>query len=224
MDLQEFKNYNIRQKTGIREEKFGKIFVFIDFANVDKWFADDIRDWDDNILENSKKLSIDLEKLSAFTKCFSDYVRFYYGHDPRNLNSFKFLGKTKYVFGENMVFTKPIQKIRHYLNEKEKIINTRQICHDDEGDFIYLPKCNFDVEICVDAIRLMSKYDTFCLFSSDSDFVSLINFLKNNRKKVILIKGGFVQFSLKANSDLVINAQDIKSHIACIKQKSSFVS
>ena len=74
MDLQEFKNYNIRQKTGIREEKFGKIFVFIDFANVDKWFADDIRDWDDNILENSKKLSIDLEKLSAFTKCFSDLI------------------------------------------------------------------------------------------------------------------------------------------------------
>ena len=73
------------------------------------------------------------------------------------------------------------------------------------------------------AIRLMSKYDTFCLFSSDSDFVSLIKFLKNNRKKVILIKGGYVQYSLKANSDLVINAQDIKANVACIKQKSSFL-
>ena len=92
---------------------------------------------------------------------------------------------------------------------------------DNEGEFIYLPKCNFDVEICIDAIRLMSKYDTFCLFSSDADFVSLIRFIKNNRKKVILIKGGHVQYSLKANSDKVINAQDIKEYIAGTKQKSS---
>jgi len=224
MDLQEFKSYNVRQKTGIDEEKFGKIFIFIDFANVDKWFAEDVRDWDNNILENDKKLSVDLEKLYGFAKCFSGHVGFYYGHDPQNINSLKYLGKTKYVFGGNMVFTKPIQQIKHYLKEKEKIINTRQIRHDNEGDFIYLPKCNFDVEICVDAIRLMSKYDTFCLFSSDSDFVSLIKFLKNNRKKVILIKGGHVQHSLKANSDLVINAQDIKADIAYIKQKSSLLS
>jgi len=173
------------------------------------------------VLGDDKKLSIDLEKLLSFSKCFSDHVRFYYGHDPRNISSLKFLGKTKHVFGENMVFTKPIQQIRHYLNEKEKVINTRRISHDNEGDFIYLPKCNFDVEICVDAIRLMSKYDTFCLFSSDSDFVSLIKFLKNNRKKVVLVKGGFVQYTLKVNSDLVINAQDIKAYIAYIKQKSS---
>lgn len=221
MDLQEFKSYNVRQKVRIDQEKFGKVFVFIDFANVDKWFAEDVRDIENKILESDKKLSIDLEKLLSFSKCFSDHVRFYYGHDPRSMSSLKFLGKTKHVFGENLVFTKPIQQIRHYLNEKEKIVNTRQISHDNSGDFIYLPKCNFDVEICVDAIRLMSKYDTFCLFSSDSDFVSLIKFLKNNRKKVILVKGGFVQYTLKVNSDLVINAQDIKAYIAFIKQKSS---
>jgi len=224
MDLQEFKDFNIRQKTEIDEEKFGKIFVFIDFANVDKWFAEDIRDWDNNILPGDKKLSIDLEKLSSFIKCFSPHTRFYYGHNPQNINSLKFLGKTKYIFGENMVFTKPIQQIKHYLNEKEKIINTRQICNDEEGPFIYLPKSNFDVEICVDAIRLMNKYDTFCLFSSDSDFISLITFLKNNRKKVILFKSGYIKYPLKINSDLVINAQDIKGDIARIKQKSSLLS
>lgn len=84
-----------------------------------------------------------------------------------------------------------------------------------------MPKCNFDVEICVDAIRLMNKYDTFCLFSSDADFVSLIKSLKNNRKKIILVKGGYIQYSLKINCDLVISAQDIKKQIAYIMQKSS---
>ncbi|MFH1713010.1 MAG: NYN domain-containing protein [Candidatus Jacksonbacteria bacterium] len=221
MDLQEFKSYNIKQKLKIDDGKFGEIFIFIDFANVNNWFAEDVRDWNNNILDSDKKLSIDLEKMFDFTKCFSSHVRFYYGYDPKNESSMKFLGKTKYVFGENLVFTKPIQQIKHYLKEKEKIINTRQIQRDNEGIFVYLPKCNFDVEICVDAIRLMGKYNTFCLFSSDADFVSLIKFLKNNRKKVILIKGGHVQYSLKANSDLIINAQDIKSNIACIKQKSS---
>ena len=73
----------------------------------------------------------------------------------------------------------------------------------------------------MDAIRLINKYDSLCLFSSDADFVSLIKFLKNNRKKVILIKGGYVQYPLKTNSDLVVNAQDIKEYIADIKQKSS---
>lgn len=220
MDLQEFRCYNIKQKIGIDEDKFGKIFVFIDFANVDKWFAEDIRDWENNILNKDEKLSIDLEKMYDFAKCFSDHIRFYYGHDPQKKNSLKFLGKTKYVFGKKKVFTKPIQQIKHYLKEEENIMTTRKIENDKEGDFIYLPKCNFDVEICVDAIRLMNKYDTFCIFSGDADFVSLIKFLKKNRKKVILIKGGYVQYPLKANSDLVINAQDIKGNISRIKQKS----
>ncbi|MFA5413520.1 MAG: NYN domain-containing protein [Patescibacteria group bacterium] len=219
MDLQEFRNCHIKEKLKIDDEKFGKIFVFIDFANVDKWFDDDVRDWENNILDGDKELSIDLEKLFNFAKCFSEHVRFYYGHNPQNEKSLKFLGKTKYIFGEKMVFTKPMQQIKHRLEDGD--ITTRRIQHDGEGNFIFLPKCNFDVEICVDAIRLLAKYDTFCIFSSDADFISLIKFLKNNRKKIILIKGGFVQYPLKANSDLVINAQDIKENLVRIKQKSS---
>lgn len=221
MNLEEFKTHNIKQKLEIDDHKFGKVFAFIDFANLNNWFASDVRDWDNNILAGDRKLSVDIEKLFDFIKCFSSQARFYYGHDPQNINSIKFLGKTKYVFGKNMVFTKPIQQIRHYLKAGEKNMITRKIQSDNDGDYIYLPKCNFDVEISVDAMRLMNKYDTFCLFSSDADFISLIKFLKNNRKKIILVKGGYVQYPLKSNSDLVINAQDIKQYIARIKQKSS---
>ena len=110
MDLQEFKNYNIKQKLGINDEKFRKIFVFIDFANVDKWFAEDKRDWDNNVLDDNNKLTIDLEKLLDFIKCFSADFRFYYGHDPQNNNSLKFLGKTKYVFGEKMFLPSQFSK------------------------------------------------------------------------------------------------------------------
>lgn len=224
MNLEEFKSHKIKQKLKIDDQKFSKIFVFIDFANVNNWFTEDVRDWDDNVLSIDKTLSIDIEKLFDFVKCFSNHARFYYGHDPQNKNSMKFLGKSKYVFGEKMVFTKPLQQIKHYLKAEEKSIVTRNIKHDNDGDYIYLPKCNFDVEISVDAIRLMNKYDTFCLFSSDADFISLVKFLKNNRKNIILIKGGYVQHQLKSNSDLVVNAQDIKSYIAYIKQKSGYLA
>jgi uncharacterized LabA/DUF88 family protein len=75
------------------------------------------------------------------------------------------------------------------------------------------------VEICVDAIKIADKYDTFCLFSSDADFVHLARFLKSKGKKIILAKGGYIHHSLHEVVDLVINAQDIKSYIAVIKQK-----
>ncbi|MFA5047851.1 MAG: NYN domain-containing protein [Patescibacteria group bacterium] len=223
MDLEGFKIKRIREITAIDQEKFGKIFTFIDFANVNRWFSDDIRDGENNILPEDKELGIDLNKLLDFNRCFSVQSGFYYGHDPKNKGSMKFLGKSKYVFGEKFVFSKPLQQVKHYLKDIEKAANTRSVAYDLYGDYIYLPKCNFDVEICVDAIRLMAKYDTFCLWSSDADFVSLIKHLRNNGKKAILIKGGFVQHSLINNSDLVINAQDIKNYITYIKQKSSLL-
>lgn len=130
----------------------------------------------------------------------------------------KFLGKVKYLFGENKVFTKSIQKIKHYLKDEEIQKTTRDIHKDQNGYFVYLPKCNFDVEICVDSIRLMKKYDTFCIFSGDSDFIALIEYLKHNHKKIILVKSGHVQNTLIKNSDLVINAQDIKSYISFINK------
>ena len=60
----------------------------------------------------------------------------------------------------------------------------------------------------------------FCLFSSDADFIRLFEFLRKKKKKIILIKGGFVQHGLIKVADLIINSQDIKSDIAFIKQKS----
>lgn len=219
MDLEEFKSKSIKGIIGVDKDKFGKIYSFIDFSNVNRWFSDDDRDGDNNILSEGNELSIDLNKLLDFNKCFSEQSRFYYGHDPKNKWSMKFLGKSKYVFGEKLVFSKPLQQVKHYLKDLEKASNTRNVAYDLEGEYVYLPKCNFDVEICVDAICQMKEYETFCLWPSDADFVSLINFLKNNHKKVILIKGGFAQHLLVNSANWVINAQDIKKYITFIKAK-----
>ena len=74
------------------------------------------------------------------------------------------------------------------------------------------------MEISVDSIRLIEKYDTFCLLSGDSDFTRLAEFLKKKGKKIIVIASGQVFHTLKDVADLYINAQKIKGSITIIKE------
>jgi uncharacterized LabA/DUF88 family protein len=111
--------------------------------------------------------------------------------------------------------------VRHYLTDTEVSINTRELFRDSKGAYVLVPKCNFDVEIAVDAMRNIEKYDTFCLFSSDADFVHLARFLKAKGKKFILVKGGPIDKSIRGQADLIINAQDVKKHIAFVRPRIS---
>ena len=220
MDLLEFKKKHIKESLGI-SDNFGIIYTFIDFANVNHWFEDDWYNFDGSALEKNEKLTIDIEKLKDFTELFSDDMRFYYGLDNENPGSFRFIRRARDVFGKRRVFTKPIQKVRHYLAQKDLSINTRTTRADKEGTFVLLPKCNFDVEICVDAIKTADGYKTFCLFSGDADFVHLARFLKSKGKNIILVKGGYILHSLRRIADIVISAQDIKQYITVKRAKPS---
>lgn len=219
MDLHELKKKTIRETLKI-DDSFGRILTFIDFGNVNYWFEEDRQTHENVALKENEKLVVDLLKLKDFLSIFSIDTRFYYGHDPVNQKSTWFIQKAEEVFRKNRVFSKSLQKIRNYLQTtEEKVSNTRVLRHDGQGDFVYIPKCNFDVEISVDAIKTIEHYDTICLLSSDADFAYLLRFIKQKGKKVILIKGGHVVHQLREVADLVISAQDIKSYIIGIKQK-----
>jgi len=220
MDLEELKRENICHQLGIIPKDFSRIIAFIDFANVDHWFDEDQYDLNGKALSTDQRIAIDLQKLKEFLNYFSTEARFYYGHNPINSGSMAFNRVAKYIFGQHRVFTKRIQKVRHNLTSTDSVSNTRIVHSDDEGDFVLVPKCNFDVEISVDAIRLIDKYDTICLLSSDADFAALIRYLKfKYKKKVILIKGGRIDSSLGQLLDLKINASQVKPYIVQIKQK-----
>lgn len=45
-------------------------------------------------------------------------------------------------------------------------------------------KGNMDVEMTIDAVNLVERYDTAVLFTGDSDFLALVNYIKNRNKKV----------------------------------------
>ena len=215
MDLQEF----ILKNLEIDKQEYGRIFSFVDFGNVNYWYEKDRRDWDDNLLKENQKLTINIEKLAHFLNLFSEQKRFYYGWHMRIKSSWHIV-----VWAEKKGFikiTKPIQFIKHYLGGVGLDgFDGKSIKEDANGRFIEIPKSNFDVEISVDAIRLINKYDTFCLLSGDSDFTRLAEFLKRRGKKIIVIASGQVFYTLKDAADLYINAQRIKALIVQIKETS----
>ena len=48
-------------------------------------------------------------------------------------------------------------------------------------------KGNVDVDLTIDAVHFRDSYDTFVLLSGDSDFESLIKYLKSFKKRCIVI-------------------------------------
>ncbi len=215
MDLNEFKLYSL----GIDKKLFGTVYSFVDFGNVNYWYEKDRHGYDGEAIKENEKLIVDIEKLISFLNSFSEQKRFYYGWHKRIKSSWHIV-----IWAEKNGFikiTKPIQFIRHYLTELElDSIKSNFIKEDLEGKYIEIPKSNFDVEISVDSIRLLDKYDTFCLLSGDSDFARLVEFLKKKGKKIIIIASGQVFHTLKNNADLYINAQKVKGCIAKIKKTS----
>ena len=53
-----------------------------------------------------------------------------------------------------------------------------------------LKKADWDVGISVDAVRIAPSVDTICLASGDGDFLQLVDFLKNQGKRVEVIAFG----------------------------------
>lgn len=215
MELNELKRQQVIETELGVNASFGKILNFIDYGNVDYWYRDDRQNVENVALADDERLSINLDDLKGFCDLLGYDSRFYYGHSPESLS---YLQAAKYAFGKK-VFTKQIQMVRHYLTEQEAKINTRATHRDGDGTYIFIPKCNFDVEITVDAIRLIQTYDTIALFSGDADFISLLRFLRKRNKKVILVKGGNITSALRNEADLVISAQNIKRHITWIKKR-----
>ena len=216
MDLQEFKKQFICGELGITAE-YGRVFSFIDFSNVNKWFENDNQDWNNKLIASGQKIAIDLQALKLFVNIFSEKSRIYYGEDPKNSQSLNFTYVTRKIFGKRNVVTKDLQKIKHYI-KLDETRSSEYVIVDEEGrNYIEIRKCNFDVEISVDSLKMIDHYDTFCIFSGDADFVYLNNFLQKKGKKVIIVKGGYITTKLRKSANLVINAQSIKKHIAKIE-------
>lgn len=135
----------------------GRAYVFIDASNIYHSF---------------KKLGwkIDFLKLLNYLKKQMDFGRiyFYTAYDPEHLKQRRFLD-----FLEMIGYTVRTKKV--------KFIKDATV---EEGGF---RKGNLDVELTIDAVHNRDDFQSFVLFSGDSDFEALCKYMRGFRKNCIVI-------------------------------------
>lgn len=135
----------------------GRTYVFIDASNVYHAFKN--LDW-----------KIDFIRLRTYLqRCAQlENVFYYTAYDPEHFKQRKFLD---FLDSNGFIVRK----------KKVKFI---QDGHYDTGGF---HKGNLDVELVIDAVHHRDHYDSFILFSGDSDFEALIKYLRKHGKKCVVI-------------------------------------
>jgi len=185
----------------------GKTCIFIDAANLER-SVQDMRIMKEDIdekLKNKKGESlcwkVDYRKLKKFfeeqTKLKK--ITFYsakfdnIGHD----NFLAFLKKQGYELQ-----TKSLKKYDDHTEEKPH------------------RKANFDVEIATDSVSEMEKFQTIVLFSGDSDFKYLLNYLRSNGKiTIVFSRSGHVAKELPAASNYYFDIANFRHEILKIETK-----
>jgi len=118
--------------------------------------------------QRTLKWKISFKKLYKYLKhnCNLHKVYFYYTKSERSIKQkefFEILEDTGYILK-----IKPL-----------KVIKRR------EGDII--EKGNVDVELTMDIMLNMNMFDTIILMSGDSDFESILRYLRENGKRIIVV-------------------------------------
>lgn len=137
----------------------GKAVVFIDWANVHGW-------------EKTLKQDISIEKLFSYLSGYKEieYIGLYFGTDT-NEKSVNFLKKSAEI-GYKIV-TKPVKYI---------------LAGEIDNQKIYLRKCDFDMEVCIDVHRMLNEgFESFIFFTGDGDYAPLYQMLIGLKKQVTVI-------------------------------------
>jgi len=142
------------------------VYVFIDSSNL--WAAQKV-----------KGKMFDFEKLKNFIKDKHNANAiqiFYYTAYPAD-------GTRDYSLDSRHKFFTYLKKALGFVVRKKEL--KRITVHTEDGDVIE-EKGNMDVEMTIDSIHSINKYDIAILFSGDSDFLALVNYLKRAQKKVYI--------------------------------------
>lgn len=178
------------------EEKERKniIYVFIDASNL--WEA-----------QKAKGRFFDYGKLTVFIKekfSGSSIEVFYYTAYPAD-------GTRDYsIDGKHKFFTF-LKKGLGFNVRKKELKRISKIT--TEGQAVE-EKGNMDVEITIDAMYHLEKYNTAILFSGDSDFLALIAHLRNNGKRVYIFSSrNNVSEELRTGGDGYFDVLDLDEPI-----------
>jgi len=143
------------------------IYVFVDASNI--WEA-----------QKAKGRLFDLKKVVDYINtnfAGTEIKVFYYTAFPADgTRSYGLEGKHKF-------FTYLKKGLGFEVRKKE----LKRIRVVDEYGEHYEEKGNMDVEMTIDVMFHLDKYDTAVLFTGDSDFLALVTHLRTNGKKVFIL-------------------------------------
>lgn len=143
------------------------LYVFIDSSNI--WAA-----------QKSKGMLLDYKKISKYLKTkfkpASLKVFYYVAYPADNTRDYSLDNLHKFFFF--------LKKDLNFIVRKKELKVIKII--DEKLGEAYKEKGDMDVEITVDAMYHIDKYSTAIFFTGDSDFLCLINFLKNKGKSIYI--------------------------------------
>ncbi len=172
------------------EAKANTVYVFIDAANV----------W--NAIKSVKKFIEYTGLKEYFRKNFNaDKVEvFYYDAYPK-------AGTRDYDLDAKHKFYTYLKRGLGFTVVKKELKRISVI--GESGESI-IEKGNMDVEMTIDAMRNIAKYNIAILFSGDADFLALVNYLKNDGKKVYIFSSqGNISHELKTGGSGYFDLKDI---------------
>lgn len=135
---------------------------------------------------------VDYKRLIACLKNDFDiiFVGFYYGEIKTNDGQKRF-----FQMLEDNGYTLRTKPVKYIKTPKGTLL-----------------KGNLDVELAFDILRLKEKLNTCVLFSGDSDFEVVLKYLREKKKKVIVVSTkGRVAIELIRNCDKYINLKKLKT-------------
>ncbi len=170
------------------------VYIFIDASNL--WQA-----------QKAKGRFFDYEKLKNFLKTkfqAASLEIFYYSAYPAD-------GTRNYdLDGKHKFFTFLKKQLKFIVRKKEL---KRIIIATEAGEAIE-EKGNMDVEMTIDALHHLHKYDTAVLFTGDSDFLALVTYLRRGGKKVYIFSSkNNISQELRTGSDGYIDVLLIEADI-----------
>lgn len=172
----------------------GAVYVFIDASNL--WQA-----------QKAKGKMFDYAKLKSYLKGHfgaDDVTVYYYTAYPAE-------GSREYSLDGKHKFYTYLSKALGFVVRKKEL--KQIVVHNVSGDTVE-EKGNMDVEMTIDAIHHMGKYQTAVFFTGDSDFLALVTYLKNGGKRVYIFSSkNNVSQELRTGGDGYIDVLTIQDDI-----------
>jgi len=125
---------------------------------------------------------------------------FYYDAYPK-------IGTREYNLDAKHKFFTYLKKGLSFTVRKKEL---KRISVVDKNGESVIEKGNMDVEITIDAMHFKDKYSTAVFFTGDCDFLPLVNYLKNDSKKVYIFSSkDSISHELKTGGDGYFDIREI---------------